>query len=152
MWRIHHKLKSQISYDNVLLLSIVIHRKVFPSWMHLSYILGPRFVRTKFSPQKNQNSETSPFKLLFHSPAFAPLQSWSRAATCWPGKYPPSGGKPHAHLCMLGHNTVTCSSKSLHDHNIFCSRYYPPTLLFFKRHDWRLELWLCKHNNPNHQV
>ena len=44
---IHHILKSQISYDTVLLDSIVFHRKVFPSWAHLSNILGPRFVRTK---------------------------------------------------------------------------------------------------------
>ena len=48
---IHHKLKSQISYDNVLLLGIVFHRKVFPSWVHLSNILGPRIVRTKFFPK-----------------------------------------------------------------------------------------------------
>ena len=66
---IHHILKSQISYDTVLLDSIVFHRKVFPSWANLSNILGPRFVRTKFSPKKD--SETSPFRL-FHSPAFAP--------------------------------------------------------------------------------
>ena len=66
---IHHILKSQISYDTVLLDSIVFHRKVFPSWVHLSNILGPRFVRTKFPPKKD--SETSPFRL-FHSPAFAP--------------------------------------------------------------------------------
>ena len=29
-----------------------------------------------------------------------PLQSWSRPARCWAGKYPPSGGKLHAHLCL----------------------------------------------------
>ena len=94
---IHHKLKSQISYDNVLLLSIVIHRKVFPSWMHLSYILGPRFVRTKFSPQKNRIGRHPPLGY-FIAQHLPPLQSWSRPATCWPEKYPPSGGKPHAHL------------------------------------------------------
>ena len=95
---IHHKLKSQISYDNVLLLSIVIHRKVFPSWMHLSFILGPRFVRTKFSPQKNRIGRHPPLGY-FIAQHLPPLQSWSRPATCWPEKYPPSGGKPHAHLC-----------------------------------------------------
>ena len=58
----------------------------------------PDLLGQSFPPRK-QDSETSPFRL-FHSPAFAPLQSWSRPATCWAGKYPPSGGKPHAHLCQ----------------------------------------------------
>ena len=31
-----------------------------------------------------------------------PLQSSSRPATCWAGKYPPPGGKPHARLCSGG--------------------------------------------------
>ena len=33
-------------------------------------------------PPKKEDSETSPL-MLFHSPAFAPLQSWSRPGTCW---------------------------------------------------------------------
>ena len=87
MWRIHHKLKSQISYDNVLLLSIVIHRKIFPSWVHLSYILGTRFVRTKFSPKK-QDSETSPFRP-FHSPAVAPPAELKQASKMLGWEIPP---------------------------------------------------------------
>ena len=113
---IHHKLKSQISYDNVLLLSIVIHRKVFPSWMHLSYILGPRFVRTKFSPQKNRIGRHPPLGY-FIAQHLPPLQSWSRPATCWPEKYPPSGGKPHAHLCMGDYNIVIPKKKTKSFHN-----------------------------------
>ena len=88
---IHHKLKSQISYDNVLLLGIVFHRKVFPSWGHLSNILGPRIVRTKFFP-KNKIVRHPPLGY-FIAQHLPPLQSWSRPATCWAGKYPPSWRK-----------------------------------------------------------
>ena len=71
---------------NVLLLSIVFHRKVFPSWANLSNILGPRFVRTKFSPKKD--SETSPFRL-FHSPAFAPPAELKQASNMLGWEIPP---------------------------------------------------------------
>ena len=79
---------------------IVIHRKVFPSWVHLSYILGPRFVRTKFPPPIKTIVRHPPLGY-FIAQHLPPLQSWSRPATCWAGKYPPSGGKPHAHLLLV---------------------------------------------------
>ena len=83
---------------NVLLLSIVFHRKVIPSWVHLSNIVGPRFVRTKFPPPQNRIVRHPPLGY-FIAQHLPPLQSWSRPARCWAGKYPPSGGKLHAHLC-----------------------------------------------------
>ena len=53
----------------------------------MSYILGPRFVRTKFPPHKN-DSETSPFRL-FHSPAFAPPAELKQASNMLGWEIPP---------------------------------------------------------------
>ena len=104
---IHHILKSQISYDTVLLDSIVFHRKVFPSWVHLSNILGPRFVRTKFSPKK-QDSETSPFRL-FHSPAFAPPAELKQASKMLGWEIPSPLAENPTHTYAKSMQFVVCT-------------------------------------------
>ena len=100
---------------NVLLHSIVFHRKVIPSWVHLSNIVGPRFVRTKFPPSPKQDSETSPFRL-FHSPAFTPPAELKQASNMLGWEIPPLWRKiprtPMPHGCLFSRRSNNTKGKS----------------------------------------